>query len=137
MAPKIKRYAGTTEVRAWARDLSDEDRKRLNIEDVDVQNRGRLHSKVIRAFNQTMRSKGVKYVPIARNQPLIDEVFEAADKGEDSGLEIYRQPRQEQPVEKESEPVPALSLPPTPGPVLDMLKNTNQPVVVVYVPMAV
>lgn len=128
MTPRIKRWADTHEVRQWAKDLSNDDRKRLNISDIDVSDRGRLHSKIIRAFNQSMRSQGIRYVPIGRNQPRIDEVFEAADREDDTPV-VYRQPRQE-PAQEMPE------IPNTPAAVMEVLKSTHQPVVVVYVPVS-
>lgn len=134
MAPKIKRYADSVEVREWAMALTDKERKDLGIEGIEVSNRGRFNSKLVNAFNRVHRPQGVRYVPIGRNQPRLADVFEDADRGDDNTPTVYRAPREEaKPAARE--PEPAFSG--APGPVLDMLRNSKTPVVVVYVPMAV
>lgn len=144
MAPKIKRYAGSRELREWALGLSDENRKRLGIENIDVSNRGRFHSKLVQAFNREHRADGVRYVPIARDVPRLDESFESADKGDDDKPEVYRQPRQEK--KEDAAPVPPTPLPVpqpqatvqpqgvAPAAVMELLRS-GQNVVVVYVPV--
>lgn len=139
MAPRIKRYADSVEVREWAMSLSEKEKKDLGIEGIEVSTRGRFHSKLVNAFNRVHRAQGVRYVPIGRNQPRLPDVFEDADQGDDNGPTVYRQPRQPQAAE-EPEQAPAeagAAFTGAPAPVLDLLRNSKTPVVVVYVPMAV
>lgn len=156
MAPKIKRWADSTEVRNWAQSLTEDEKKRLGIQGIEVSERGRFHSKVVAAFNRAHRQQGLRYVPIGRNQPRIPEAFEAADQGEDDTPEVYRQPRQQPvqpPAEKEEAPAPptplpaprqpagaavpqpmVLAMPGAPEPVMELLRQ-GQNVIVVYVPL--
>lgn len=141
MAPKIKRHAGSRELREWALGLTDEDRKRLGIENIEVSHRGRFHSDLVRAFNREHRERGIKYVPIARDLPRVEEEFERADQGEDDKPTVYRQPRQEKseatPVPPTPLPVPQATSQPNavpPAAVMELLRS-GQNVVVVYVPV--
>lgn len=154
MAPKIKRYADPIEVREWATRLTDKEKKDLGIEGIEVSRRGRFHSDLVRAFNRVHRSEGIRYVPIGRNQPRRDDVFEAADKGDDDRPTVYRQPRQpvpeprqepEQDQEPEPTPLPTqatvaapqpivMAMPGAPEPVMELLRAGHN-VIVVYVPL--
>lgn len=156
MAPRIKRYADSNEVRNWALGLSDKEKKDLGIEGIEVSKRGRFHSDLVRAFNRIHRQEGIRYVPIGRNQPRRDDVFEAADKGDDDRPTVYRQPRQPReeaptpapspepaaqavtpptPLPVPSTPLPqVLAMPSAPEPVMELLRK-GQSVVVVYVPL--
>lgn len=149
MAPKIKRYADSVEVREWAKALTPKDRKDMGIEGIEVSERGRFHSDLVRAFNRVHRNDGIRYVPIGRNQPRRDDVFEEADKGDDDRPTVYRQPRQQAvPSPRVSEespepptplPVPqgqptVLAMPGAPEPVMDLLRQGHN-VIVVYVPL--
>lgn len=148
MAPKIKRWADATEVRRWALELSDKEKKDLGIEGLEVSERGRFHSDLVRAFNRAHRSQGIRYVPIGRTQPRIDEVFEEADKGDDDTPTVTRQPRQEpKPPEREKPntdisvqamldtPMPTvIAMPGAPEPVMELLRAGHN-VIVVYVPL--
>lgn len=133
MAPKIKRYADSTEVREWAMSLSEQDRKALGLQDIEVSERGRFHSRLVDAFNRAMRQQGVRYVPIGRKQPRLAEVFAENDHADDKP-EVYRQPRQEATVPEQRSDEAAL--PQTPDTVLELLRTTHQPVMVVYVPVS-
>lgn len=138
MAPKVKRYAGSRELREWALGLDDDDRKRLGLEGIEISARGRFHSKLVQAFNREHRQSGVRYVPIARDVPRTDDAFEAADKGDSDEVETYRQPRQEKKEERPAPPTPLpVSQAPTtaaPAAVMELLRS-GQNVVVVYVPV--
>lgn len=143
MAPKIKRYADPTEVRRWALELTDDEKKNLGIAGMEVSERGRFHSSVVRAFNRAHRQQGIKYVPVGRNQPRIDDVFEAADK-EDNTPTVTRQPRRPEVAKPEAEisveamlntPQPTvLAMPGAPEPVMELLRAGHN-VIVVYVPL--
>lgn len=147
MAPKIKRWADATEVRKWALELSDKEKKDLGIEGLEVSERGRFHSDLVRAFNRAHRQQGVRYVPIGRTQPRIDEVFEEADKGDDNTPTVTRQPRQQPPQEAAKPaadisvqamldtPMPTvIAMPGAPEPVMELLRAGHN-VIVVYVPL--
>lgn len=151
MAPKIKRWADSIEVRNWATNLTDQERKNLGIEGIEVSQRGRFHSDLVRAFNRAHRQQGIKYVPIGRNQPRLAEVFEENDQDDDDRPTVYRQPRQEKeaapaaPAKEEVAPptplpVPqpvqptVLAMPGAPEPVMELLRQGQQ-VIVVYVPL--
>lgn len=144
MAPKIKRWADATEVRRWALELSDKEKKDLGIEGLEVSERGRFHSDLVRAFNRAHRSQGIRYVPIGRTQPRIDEVFEDADKGDDDRPTVTRQPRQEPAAKPTTDisveamldtPMPTIiAMPGAPEPVMELLRAGHN-VIVVYVPL--
>lgn len=146
MAPKPKRYADSVEVRQWASNLSDADKKSLGIEGIEVSPRGRFHTDLVRAFNRVHRKEGIRYVPIGRNQPRRDDVFEDADRGDDDRPTVYRQPTRAKEGEKVTPPTPLpvpqpsqgaptiMAMPGAPEPVMDLLRQGHN-VIVVYVPL--
>jgi hypothetical protein len=145
MAPKIKRYADSTEVREWATKLTDKEKKDLGIEGIEVSQRGRFHSDLVRAFNRIHRNDGIRYVPIGRTQPRRDDVFEDADQGDDDRPTTYRQPRQQPTKDADVHELPqqatlvaqqpmVMAMPGAPEPVMELLRAGHN-VIVVYVPL--
>lgn len=144
MAPKIKRYADPIEVRRWALGLTDKQKNDLGIAGTEVSERGRFHSDIVRAFNRAHRAEGIRYVPVGRNQPRINDVFEDADKGDDDRPTVTRQPRPEKAAKPEADisveamlntPQPVvLAMPGAPEPIMELLRQGHN-VIVVYVPL--
>lgn len=148
MATNTKRFADSQEVREWALTLTNKEKKDLGIAGLEVSERGRFHSSIVRAFNMAHEGLGIRYVPIGRKNPRLPEVLEEHDVPDDTPV-TRRQPRQEAPDEEDTPVVPPTPLPLTktdqqtamvmampnaPGPIMDLLQN-GQSVVVVYVPL--
>lgn len=152
--PRVKRFADGPELRRWAFELTDDEKKSLGIEGIEISEKGRFHSDLVRAFNRAHKQDGVMYVPIGRTQPRINSVFEEAmEKVEDDKPEVYRQPRQprQEPAKDEREVPPTpqplapnvvaaqptmLAFPAAPEQVMDMIRN-GATVIVAYVALPV
>lgn len=142
---QIKRWADAPEVREWALTLTNKEKKDLGIADVEVSERGRFHSSIVRAFNMAHERDGIQYVPIGRTMPRLPEVMEEKYEEDDTPT-VTRRP---QAKPQEDEVVPPTHLPTpeerqqtplvmamgtAPGPIMDLLQS-GQTVVVVYVPL--
>lgn len=145
-ATQPKRYADGPEVREWAMTLTPQEKKRYGLEGIEVSERGRFHSAIVRAFNRAHQDENVRYIPIARNVPRVPEVFEERDV-EDDQPETYRQPQKKedkpsppaprQPVEESQAPQPmVMAMGTAPAPIMELLQ-AGQNVIVVYVPLPV
>lgn len=143
---EIKRWADGPEVREWALTLTDKEKKRYGIEGIEVSERGRFHSSIVRAFNRAHRDEGVGYVPISRHSPRLPEVFEERYQ-EDDEPEVYRQeprtPKEEKPTPpsprtpQDETPQPmVMAMGAAPAPIMELLQ-AGQNVIVVYVPLPV
>lgn len=144
----VKRWADGPEVREWALTLTDKEKKRYGIEGIEVSERGRFHSSIVRAFNHAHKAEGVAYVPISRSTPRLPEVFEERYQPDDEPR-VYRQERQEP---EEAPPAPegksnkheaqqapqpmVMAMGNAPAPVMELLQ-AGQNVIVVYVPLPV
>jgi hypothetical protein len=141
---RVKRFADGPELRRWALDLTDEEKESLGIAGIEVSERGRFHSDLVRAFNRSHKAEGVMYVPIGRTQPRINSVFEEAmEKLESDKPEQYRQPKSKAeevkaptrlPVPTEAPQAQVMAMPGAPEPVMDLLR-TGAHVIVIYVPL--
>lgn len=143
-ASDVKRWASSPEVREWALTLTDTEKKRYGIDGLEVSEKGRFHSAIVRAFNHAHRKENVAYVPISRNSPRLDEVFQERYNPDD----VPEVTRQEQPKEQaappkakhEAEPQAAqpmvMAMGNAPEPIMELLR-AGQNVIVVYVPLPV